>query len=117
MQFKSTYALAVRFAIFRFNMINIVHSMSMCSKNSPDKNSLCIVCIDCVRGKISKQMDSFLNSIGYPSLSEGRTLADHSDNYTTISLSKELLEPLRDSKIVFQFLALSLYVCVFVLYR
>ena len=51
-----------------------------------------------------------LNSVGYPSLSEGRMLANNSDNYTTISLSKELLEPMRDSKIVFQFLGLSLYV-------
>ncbi|XP_065913175.1 nephrocystin-4-like isoform X2 [Dysidea avara] len=60
------------------------------------------------RGKISKPITAVLNSVGYPSLFEGRTLADHSDNYTAISLSKELLEPLRDSKIVFQFLALSL---------
>jgi len=74
-----------------------------------------VLCIDCgfsVRGKISKPIATVLNSIGYPSLSEGKTLADHSDNYTTISLSRELLEPVRDSKIVFQFLALSLYVCV-----
>jgi len=112
MEFKSTYIL---FAIFRFNMTNIVRSMCRCNKNSADKTLYNVHCIDCVRGKISKPIASFLNSIGYPSLSEGRTLADHRDNYTNISLSKELLEPLRDSKIVFQFLALSLYVCVFVL--
>ena len=63
-----------------------------------------------IRGKIPRQVTAVLNTVGYPPLSDGGSIVDHSDCFTIINLSKELMDPMKDSKIAFQFLALSLLV-------
>lgn len=39
-------------------------------------------------------------------------MVDHTESYNIINLSKELMDSMKDSKIAFQFLALSLLVIV-----
>ena len=62
------------------------------------------------RGKIPRPVAAALNMVNYPSLCVGRELVDHSNCFPIISLSKEMMDLMRDSKIAFQFLALSLLV-------